>query len=197
MRYPEGHKEAVRASIVAKAARALRKHGLEGVSIPAIMKQVGLTHGGFYSHFKNRDELVAAAIVAAGDETTASVFEEGGDQALNRYLSIEHVKHPEVGCIVAALGTEARYQGVVVRRAFASVARGLVLQIQKALSAKRGGCESDDESRQKALFAKTGNSELSDEALLRAAQMVGAVVLARVMDDSGLADRVLKVARAR
>src|SRR5262245_188353 len=58
MRYPEGHKEAVRASIVESAARVLRRDGLDGVSIPALMKEAGLTHGGFYGYFKNRDELV-------------------------------------------------------------------------------------------------------------------------------------------
>ncbi len=69
MRYPDGHKEEVRASIVASAARTLRKKGLAGLSIPALMKEAGLTHGGFYLHFHNRDELVAEAVMAAAEGT--------------------------------------------------------------------------------------------------------------------------------
>ena len=64
MRYPEGHKEPVRARIVQAAAFALRAKGLDGVSIPALMKNVGLTHGTFYAHFENRDALVAKAVRA-------------------------------------------------------------------------------------------------------------------------------------
>ena len=76
MRYPDGHKEAVKERIVRAASRALRRHGLEGVSIPALMKQAGLTHGAFYTHFKNRDELVAEAVLSAAAETAAGAFSE-------------------------------------------------------------------------------------------------------------------------
>ena len=74
MRYPDGHKEQVRAQIVRTAARALRELGLEGISIPALMKKAGLTHGGFYVHFKDRDDLVAAAVEHAAAETGARVL---------------------------------------------------------------------------------------------------------------------------
>ena len=76
MRYPESHKAETRERIVRAAATALRKSGLAGVSIPALMKQAGLTHGGFYGYFRDRDELVADAIVSAASDTANGVFAE-------------------------------------------------------------------------------------------------------------------------
>ena len=70
MRYPEGHKEAVRERIVRIASKMLRKEGPTGISIPGVMKKAGLTHGAFYVHFKKRDELVAAAVNFAADGET-------------------------------------------------------------------------------------------------------------------------------
>jgi TetR/AcrR family transcriptional regulator, transcriptional repressor for nem operon len=180
MRYPEGHKAEVHASIVANAARALRRRGLSGVSIPELMKQAGLTHGGFYAHFKNRDQLVAEAVMAAAEETGAAVLSADAgdlDATLARYLSMGHVKHPEGGCVLAALGGEGRTQSVTVRRAFAKAARGLLRLVgDKVPSA-------------------CAPHPRSDEALRISAQMVGAVVLARLVDDDALAERILQAAR--
>jgi TetR/AcrR family transcriptional repressor of nem operon len=113
MRYPDGHKGAVRANILELAARALRRDGLSAVSIPALMKAAGLTHGGFYGYFESRDELVAQSVMLAAQQTGARVLsEEAGDLdgMLAGYLSEAHVNHPEFGCVVAALGTEAPKQ---------------------------------------------------------------------------------------
>jgi len=85
MRYPQGHKEEVRAGIVEAASRALRRDGLAGVSVPALMKEAGLTHGGFYGHFKNRDELVAEAVLAAAEATATRVL-SGGEGGLPAVL---------------------------------------------------------------------------------------------------------------
>jgi TetR/AcrR family transcriptional regulator, transcriptional repressor for nem operon len=180
MRYPEGHKEAVRATIVENAARALRRDGIAGVSIPALMKKVGLTHGGFYVHFKNREELVAAAVLSAALDTGARVLSrEAGDLAatLGAYLSREHVEHPEGGCVLAALGTEGRRQPAPVRRAFAEAARGFLRLLEQKL------------------HKKSPPGHLSDEALVLAAQMIGALMLARLVDDDALADRILNAAK--
>src|SRR5512141_1545006 len=93
MRYPAGHKEAVRERIVAAAARSFREHGLSALSIPDLMRAIGLTHGGFYSHFESRDALVAAAIEAAGAQNAREVFGDDVPLAdvLRTYLSPEHV----------------------------------------------------------------------------------------------------------
>lgn len=180
MRYPTGHKESVRATIVTTAARALRRDGLSGVSIPTLMKKAGLTHGGFYAHFKNRDDLVAAAVACAADESSVSVLSDGaGDlqATLDAYLSPEHLGHPERGCVLAALGSEGRRQPAPVRRAFAQAARGFIRLVGQKLG------------RTAPVGAPT------DEAMRLAAQMVGAVVLARLVDDRSLAERILAAAR--
>lgn len=178
MRYPEGHKERVRANIVKNAARALRRDGLAGVSIPALMKKAGLTHGGFYAHFKNRDELVASAVLLAANETGAAVLsEDAGDlqATLNAYLSEQHARHPDRGCVLAALGSEGRRQPAPVRRAFSLAARGFIELVAKKVH--------------------PSSATASPEALRLAAQMIGAVVLARLVDDDGLAEQLLRAAR--
>ncbi len=180
MRYPDGHKEAVKERIVQAASRALRRHGLEGVSIPALMKQVGLTHGAFYTHFKNRDELVAEAVRSAAGETAEGTFSAQfvlGD-TLDRYLSNSHLAHPENGCVLAALGADGVRQTPRVRRAFAEVALGFLRLTERKIN-----------PRSKA-------ETLSDEALVRAATMVGAIVLGRLVRDPVLAERILAASRA-
>lgn len=180
MRYPESHKAEVKERIVRAAATALRRSGLSGVSIPALMKHAGLTHGGFYGYFRDRDALVAEAIASAASDTANGAFAEGLplEETLRRYLSDGHVAHPEQGCVVAALGAEGGHQPAPVRRAFAEVARGLLRLVDKKLHPTR-----------------TSRAP-SDEALRLAATMVGAVVLARLVDDEALAGRILKAARA-
>jgi TetR/AcrR family transcriptional repressor of nem operon len=180
MRYAPGHNEAVRQSVVKAASRALRREGLAGVSIPGLMSKAGLTHGGFYVHFRNRDELVAEAVLAAAEETAARVLTggQGGIRAvLDAYLSLEHVEHPADGCVLAALGSEARQQRSSVRRAFSAATRGFLGHLQ-------GNLHTAGASRQ-----------VSDDTLALAARMVGAVVLARLVDDPGLAGRILEAAR--
>jgi TetR/AcrR family transcriptional regulator, transcriptional repressor for nem operon len=179
MRYPKDHNDAVRARIVSSAAAALRRDGLDGVSIPALMKSVGLTHGGFYTHFESRDQLVAEAVAAASACSAAAVFaqETALSQSLQRYLSPQHLACPQDGCVVAALGTDGARQLQPVRGAFAKAARGLLALVEKKLHpAKRAGAP-------------------SDEALRLTATMVGAVVLGRLVDDPGLAGRILRAAR--
>jgi TetR/AcrR family transcriptional regulator, transcriptional repressor for nem operon len=179
MRYPEEHKQSVRARIVEAASRALRKAGLDGVSIPTLMKKAGLTHGGFYAHFEDRDELVAEAVRFAANETGAGVFEQSPtlDAALGSYLSPAHVANPSAGCVVAALGAEGPRQSASVRRAFAFAAEGLIDLVQQKLSDGKAP------------------TTPSDEALSVTARMVGAVVLARLVADPALGRRLLQVAR--
>ena len=180
MRYPAGHKESVRASILASAAGALRRDGIAGVSIPALMKEAGLTHGGFYVHFASRDELVAAAIGVAAEETRERVLSDKvGDlyATLDAYLCSEHVSHPELGCVLAALGGEGRRQPASVRHAFSLAARGFVRLLEHKL------------------HPKSPAGRVGDDALRLAAQMVGAVVLARLFDDPALSQRVLDAAK--
>ncbi len=178
MRYPDGHKDAVRARIVEAASRALRRDGIDAVSIPKLMKLAGLTHGGFYVHFKDRDDLVAAAVAHSASESAFSE-DSSAEEAFGKYLSREHVSHPEFGCVVASLGFEGTRQRGRVRRAFADAARGLLRRVEKKL------------------HPKGREGTISDEALEKASQIVGAVVLARLLQDDALAARLLATAKAR
>lgn len=181
MRYPEGHKEAVRERIVDAASRALRRHGIEGVSIPALMKEAGLTHGGFYTHFENRDALVAEAVTSAAEATGAHVFgaELTLEESLAKYLSQGHVDRPEEGCVLSSLGTEGSRQPPPIRKAFAHAAVGLLGLLQSKLEPERR------------------STSLSDETLARGAMLVGAVVLGRLVRDPALSKRILSAARER
>lgn len=174
MRYPEGHKEEIRAKIVDEAARAFREEGLDGVSVAALMKRVGLTHGGFYGHFANRDELVAEAITAAAEQTAERVFRGSNskEEMLSSYLSKAHRDHPEQGCVLAALGTDARRQPEVVRDAFAYSSKRFIELIEEHTS-------------------QSSKDNLSDEAIETAIRMIGGVVLARLVDDDALSERIL------
>ncbi|HVR01994.1 MAG TPA: TetR/AcrR family transcriptional regulator [Polyangia bacterium] len=177
MRYPDGHKENVSARIVVATSRALRQEGIDAVSIPRLMKLAGLTHGGFYSHFKDRDDLIAKAAVHAA---YASVLH--GDQpsgkSLDKYLTKEHVLHPEVGCVVAALGAEGARQKGSVRRVFAEIGRGFLRLVDRNLHPEA-----------------SAKGRLSDEALATASRIVGAIMLARLVDDETLAERILTAAK--
>ena len=178
MRYPDGHKEAVHQTIVRAAAKALRANGVAGIGIPALMKAAGLTHGGFYTHFRDRDALVAEAIRSAATDTASGAFGGGKslEETLTLYLSMAHVEHPQEGCVVAALAAESPRQSKPVRHAFAEVVRGLIALVHAKLHGK-------------------SQPAPSDAALRLTATMVGAVILARAVEDPHLAERILKVAR--
>jgi TetR/AcrR family transcriptional repressor of nem operon len=180
MRYPDTHKAEVKEKIVRAAARLFRRDGLEAVSIPSLMKEVGLTHGGFYNHFEDRDALVAEALLAAAHDGAVADESRSFEATVRDYLSEAHAQHPELGCVLAALGSDAVRQGKGVRRTFAEVARGFFSRIEaKRLGATRAGRRTSP----------------TDETLAVGAQLVGAVLLARLVDDPELAKRILAVAR--
>lgn len=178
MRYPEGHKQAVRARILEAAAEELRRQGLSGIGIPALMQRAGLTHGAFYAHFPNRDALVAEAIHAASAASVDGPLAASLplEQTLALYLSAEHLAHPERGCVIAALGGEGARQPAPVRQAFAAAARGLLASIERKLHPRKA------------------SPVPSDGALRLVSSMVGAVLLARLVDDPILAGRLLDAA---
>jgi TetR/AcrR family transcriptional repressor of nem operon len=113
MRYEPEHKGRTRERIVRNAARKLRGEGLSGPGVAGVMKASGLTVGGFYKHFRSKDELLAEAIAQAFSDSE-KVFsslqdvprEDRWKEIVRRYLSPEHCDHPDTGCPVAALGAE-------------------------------------------------------------------------------------------
>jgi TetR/AcrR family transcriptional regulator, transcriptional repressor for nem operon len=177
-------KEETRERILRAAARAIRKHGYEGVGVAHVMKEAGLTHGGFYAHFESRDALLAAAADQAGAESiehlsrAISAAKPGHElmALVDTYLSDGHVAAPEEGCAIAAAGSEVPRQQTEVRRAASRRIKDLIGLIERQ-------------------FPEWGRSAAHDKAMGIAATLVGALVLARAVDDAQLSSRIRKAAR--
>lgn len=178
-----GRKEATHERIVAAAARAVRRSGYGGVGVADIMKDAGLTHGGFYAHFASREAMLAEAVDRAGAEGLASVARLAAaapprkalPALLRAYLSKEHVKAVETGCGVAALCSETPRQAPEVRRAATRRIKEMI----------------DLVARQSPDWGRPGAHE---RALATVTTMVGALVLARAVDDSRLSDALREAA---
>ena len=138
-----GKREQSHHKIVEAASRAVRRHGYAGVGVADVMKEAGLTHGGFYAHFDSREALLVEAIEHAGaissallDERIAARTRETGNplQALiELYLSDEHLAHTEHGCVVGALASEIPRQQEAVREASVQRVDRLVRRVALAL----------------------------------------------------------------
>ena len=170
-------KEASHARIVEAASRAIRRSGYHGTGVADIMKAAGLTHGGFYAHFPSREAMLAEAADRAGCESVEQMSriaasappEHALQSMIGAYLSKEHVESVEAGCATAALASEMPRQAPEVRRAATRRIKEMI----------------DLVSRQLPDWGKPGAHE---HALATVATMVGALVLARAVDDPRLSD---------
>lgn len=177
-------KEATHARIVDAAARAVRVKGYGGVGVADIMKDVGLTHGGFYAHFDSRADLLAEAADRAGADgveglsrVAASAPPEKALMALiDAYLSREHLESPDSGCPIAAAGTEVARQEPAVRRAATRRTKELVGLIE----------------RQMPNWGQPGSHE---QALAILSCLVGSLVIARASDDEQFSKSVRVASR--
>ncbi len=185
MRYPKDHKARTRRRIVETAARAFRAQGLDGVGVADLMAEAGLTHGGFYAHFPSKDALVAEACRHGLDTTIATLdFRargappgEGLRTLVRTYLSRSHRNDAAGGCIMASLAGELARGAPETRHAVTEQLGRLVGVIAAQV---RGDDAAARERR----------------ALAIAASLVGAIALARVVDDEGLSNEILEAARA-
>jgi len=174
-------KEATHERIVEVAARAIRRSGYDGTSVADIMKEAGLTHGGFYAHFSSREAMLAEAADRAGAEAVSASEhiastappEQAWQWMLHAYLSEEHVENPEVGCPVAALGSEMPRQAPEVRRAATRRIKEMIDVIAR---------QSPD----------WGQPAAHERALVTAATMVGTLIMARAVDDPKLSKKLLE-----
>jgi TetR/AcrR family transcriptional regulator, transcriptional repressor for nem operon len=124
MRYSLEHKSRNHENILSVAARSFREHGGDSSGIGTVMKKVGLTKGGFYRHFKSKDDLFVEAVARALDETGTAMVEvarsapegQGLRAMIERYLSVGHANSPGTGCVRAALGPELARKPPAVRR---------------------------------------------------------------------------------
>ena len=183
MRYQADHAEQTRALVLSIAAADIRTHGPNGVSVAGIMKRAGLTHGGFYAHFKSKDDLLAAAIgemfSTSAALAKAMVAEAHGFDRLRifirSYVSRSHRDSPERGCALTTLANDIARASPMVRSAFDSGAKGLA-------------------SRLAAMIPDSIPDRIElGQALL--SEMVGAVSLSRAIANAALSDAVLKNAR--
>jgi TetR/AcrR family transcriptional repressor of nem operon len=175
-----------RERVVVAAAKLLRERGIEGVGVDALAKAAGMTHGAIYSHFGSKEELAAAAVRQSADEIRANwVAAAGGtgsaelfNRLVRSYVSRAHRDQPGTGCAMAAMGPEATRHGKTVRHAFSDATVAMVDIIAAASPGETA------EARR-------------DAALAAVASMVGAIVVARIVEDQALSDRVLAVVRKR
>jgi len=161
--------------ILDAAARAVRRQGYAGVGVAEVMKEAGLTHGGFYAHFKSRDALLAAAIEHAARDSVRilsrriKALQDAGASPVRAlvegYLADEHVNACERGCPVAALGSEMARQSDELLEVSRKRVRGLVEKVRQALPA----------------------AAPPESAFGLAASLVGALQLARALGEEGRA----------
>jgi TetR/AcrR family transcriptional regulator, transcriptional repressor for nem operon len=124
MRYSLEHKARNHEKILSVAARSFREHGGDTSGIGTVMKKVGLTKGGFYRHFKSKDDLFVEAVARALDEMgrgTAEVARSAPEgrvlhAIIERYLSAAHANSPGAGCVLSALGPELARKPLSVRK---------------------------------------------------------------------------------
>ena len=169
-----------RDKILKATARLIRERGISGASVDALTEAAGMTHGSLYSQFGSKERLVEEAlehvIAAKGQEMS-------GISTLRRYvsdyLSAEHRDMPGCGCPMAALVCEMPRQSQSVRQRFTSGLRGMIRQLS-------GRMEPGLKQRQR-----------DEEALAMVASLVGALVLARAVDDPKLSDDILRATKRR
>ena len=184
MRYSDSHKEETRNRILSVASRQVRARGPDGVSVAEVMAEAGLTHGGFYAHFKSKDALIGAAIERAFESRRAYFRNrpDAGDDAafldffVDSYMSESHRDRPERGCPVATLSSDIPRQSEEARAAFDAGVRGLIQIIASRLAV---GAPEDRDALAGSLVT----------------EMAGAVALARAVSDPELSDRLLEQSR--
>lgn len=181
-RYADGHKERTRRAIVDVATSALRTEGIEGARVADVMRDAGLTHGGFYTHFGCKDDLVAeacAAGVVAARESIVGVASRATQKARVRVVLDAYLtggRRDAAGCTLATLGGEIARQPRKVRARFSR-------ELANSLEAIAPLMDGMDEERR------------VDQVLAMVASMVGAMMLARAVSDRALSDRILDVGR--
>jgi TetR/AcrR family transcriptional repressor of nem operon len=177
-------KERTHRRIVDQAARQFREGGLSGAAVQGIMAAAGLTHGGFYSHFDSKAELMAEAIAAAladaRERWLASVDGPPGPKRLktflSRYLSRAHRDAPGAGCPLSSISADVARAPAVVRRAYGDELRKMIESMETGLDHAEGD---DADAR----------------AVGTLALCVGGLLLARAVDDRALSDDILQACR--
>jgi AcrR family transcriptional regulator len=176
-------KEASHERIVSAAARAIRRSGFNGTGVADIMKEAGLTHGAFYAHFESREAMLAEAanlactqlLATAADAVASAPPEQALATLLRVYLSREHRAQIELGCPLAALGSETPRQAPEVRRVTTRYIKEITDLIGRQLP-------------------DWGQPGAHERALVAVATMTGTLLLARAVDEPALSDALCQAA---
>ncbi len=169
--------------IIERASRAFREYG-SGVGIGEVMKELGLTHGGFYRHFESKDDLLVEAIARSLEEVTERFDKIAGAAApgkvleaiITAYLSVEHLRHPETWCALATLAPDIGRQPAAIRKRVDSALQRYMVRMAKYMSGA-----TDDERRRNFIILFSG--------------MSGAMALTRACGDKDMRERVLSTTR--
>jgi TetR/AcrR family transcriptional repressor of nem operon len=166
------------------ATRLFRERGIDGIGVADLMKAAGLTHGGFYGHFKSKEDLVAQACARAVSrmrQNWTNVIDQAAGDPLEAlaatYLTPKHRDATGRGCPMAALGSEIARQGPPVRRAFTDELRPFLDYLSRNVQGS-----SNSLRRQKALATYAG--------------LVGALIVSRAVDDPDLSNEILSAVAA-
>jgi TetR/AcrR family transcriptional regulator, transcriptional repressor for nem operon len=184
MRYRPEHKTETRQKIVKDASRRVRSEGLNGAAVAAVMRDSGLTHGGFYKHFRSKDDLLLESLREAFGEVVALLVkaaEQAGPQSgwkaiVKTYLSAEHCDHPERGCPLAALAPELARAGKEIKSQILTEITNYKDRMLRFMPGRRAA----DKERAFIVIFST---------------MVGAVEIGRMMPDRAARERLLASTR--
>jgi TetR/AcrR family transcriptional regulator, transcriptional repressor for nem operon len=180
VRYSPEHKLEIHRKIVKDASRRVRAKGLNGAAVSAVMKDVGLTHGGFYKHFGSKDDLLLESLREGFreiEDTLANAAEksppgEAWKEIVRTYLSLELCEHPERGCPLAALSPDLARAD---KRIKPQIVAELVNYKDRMLPFMPGQRTADKERAFFAIFST----------------MIGAVEIARILPERAMREKVL------
>jgi TetR/AcrR family transcriptional repressor of nem operon len=184
MRYRPEHKLETRQRILKDASRRVRAEGMNGAAVSAVMRDAGLTHGGFYKHFRSKDELLLESLRESFrevEDALVRIAEQSrpGDAwkaIVTAYLRPDMCEHPERGCPMAALAPELAR---VEKRVKPQIAAELGNYRKRMLPFMPGRRTVDKERAFFVIFST----------------MIGAVEIARLLPDAAARDKVLATAR--
>lgn len=184
MRYSKEHKQETHERIVKRAAVRLREKGAHGIGVADLMKEAGLTHGGFYAHFDSREALVIEAMAHIMDRGTER-WRKLGEQAppekrlatiVDSYLSAAHRDDPGHGCAIPTLGAELARETPKTRKAFATKLEEMIDMLAS-------------------LFPDAAPKAARKQAMAALGTMMGALVMARIAGNGEFSDEILAAGR--
>jgi TetR/AcrR family transcriptional regulator, transcriptional repressor for nem operon len=180
VRYPAAETAEKHTRILNEAARLFRERGFSGVSVSEIMKATGLTHGPFYNHFDSKEELMAESVLHGFQDTLDGLnategTAKGRAEYVKRYLSAAHRDAPGAGCTMAGLSSEIRHEPQV-RGPFTDRLKAVIQAVAEH-------------------FPWPSKRSARGDAIRMTASMVGAMILARAVDDEVFSNEILNEVR--